>query len=214
MNISVSVMAHHKRSVAAKALYKKLINYPFSDVFLIWDELNNEWHTGKRSLEVGMVLGSDWHIVIQDDAVLTPYFYDNIERIIATVPTKTIVSLYTGKVKPLADRVFQAVDKAEEGSWLNFYMLLWGVGILIPSDHIEPMLDFISGDRYNDTPYDTRIGIFYQRNRLPIYYCVPSLVDHNDHLGSLLAHGGTVAPRIAHRLATGPIAWNNQIIDI
>ena len=76
------------------------------------------------------------------------------------------------------------------------------------------MLDFIDDERYADTLYDTRIGIFYQRNRLPIYYSMPSLVDHNDDLGSLLEHGDEGQRRVAHRLATGAIAWTGNIIDL
>jgi len=63
-------------------------------------------------------------------------------------------------------------------------------------------------------PYDTRIGIFYQRNRLPVYYTMPSLVDHDDDLDSLLDHGKAKGARVAHRLATGLVAWNKQVIDI
>jgi len=89
---------------------------------------------------------------------------------------------------------------------------MWGVGILIPSSHIEPMLEFVD-DRTE--PYDTRIGIFYQRNRLPVYYTMPSLVDHDDDLGTVIPGHGTVpGARVAHRLATGPVRWNKHTISI
>lgn len=213
ISISVSVMSHRKRKAQAQALAKQLKQYPFIDVSITWDTANEEWHTGKRAMQRGIGRG-DWHLVVQDDAILTPYIYTNIQGCVNSVPTKAVISLYTGRVKPLPDRVTDAVRKAGNGSWLNFYMLLWGVAILIPSDHIEPMLDFINEPRYEDSPYDNRIGMFYQRNRLPIYYTVPSLVDHNDDLGTLLPGHATKAPRIAHRLATGPVVWNSHVIDI
>lgn len=211
MRISVSVMAHPKRKLQAEDLALQLSNYPFCDVTIIWDELNDEWHTGKRALLGGVVAGSDWHLVIQDDAILTPLFYENIEGAIINVPTKTVISLYTGTVKPFAERVQLAVSKADTATWLEGFLLFWGVGVLIPSDHIQPMLDFVAK---RTEQYDTRIGIFYQRNMLPIYYTMPSLVDHDDDMGSLLDHGGTVAPRVAHKLATGLIAWNQEVIAI
>lgn len=213
MNITVTIMAHPSRSTEANNLALQLGQYPFSETSITWDRNNSEWDTGYRSLKSGAGRG-DWHLVIQDDAILTPNLYDNLLNIITAVPTKTVVSLYTGKVRPLADRVKEAVDKAPDGSFLNHYMLMWGVGILIPSDHIEPMLDFVSDDRYRDTAYDIRVGMFYQRNRLPIYYAIPSLVDHNDDLGSLVGNGYAKEPRVAHRLAESVVTWTDTVIEL
>lgn len=213
MRISVTIMAHPDRRREANALALELGQYPFTETSITWDERNSEWDTGYRSLKYGADKG-DWHIVIQDDAILTPDFYRNVLNLITAVPTKTVVSLYTGKVRPLADRVKEAVDKAPDGSFLNHYMLMWGVGILLPSSHIEPLLDFVSDPRYDDTAYDIRVGMFYHRNRLPIYYSMPSLVDHNDDLGSLVGNGYAKEPRVAHRLAKDVIKWTQEVYDI
>ena len=214
MKISVSIMAHPKRKREAEALYKKLIQYPFSDVYIIWDELNNEWHTGERSLKGGVVLGSDWHLVIQDDAVLTPHIYDNIVGLIAAMPVKSVVSLYTGKVRPLPERVTEAVAKAPDGSFLTHYMMMWGVAILLPSDQIEAMLEFAADPKFRDDKYDIKVGRFYMANRLPIYYSMPSLVDHDDSIGSLIGNDGTKQPRVAHRLARGLVSWTDTVIAL
>ncbi len=214
MKISVSIMAHPKRKREAEALYKKLIQYPFSDVYIIWDELNNEWHTGERSLKGGVVLGSDWHLVIQDDAVLTPHIYDNIVGLIAALPVKSVVSLYTGKVRPLPERVAEAVAQAPDGSFITHYMMMWGVAILLPSDQIEAMLEFANDPMFRDDKYDIRVGRFYYGNHLPIYYSMPSLVEHNDSIGSLIGNGYAKAPRVAHRLATGPVGWTGYTIAL
>lgn len=208
MRISVSIMAHPKRKTAAEALYAEIKQYPFSDVHIIWDELNDEWHTGKRAVSGGFVLGSDWHVVIQDDAILTPNLYENIKNAIAVLPVKTIFSLYTGTSRPLGKRVTAAVNKAKDGEWLQSHQLFWGVGIVIPCDHIEPMLEFV--EDIEGLQYDNRIGEFYCRNGLPVYYCIPSLVDHDDDAGSLLGHGQSPDPRVAHRLATGLVRWSGK----
>lgn len=208
-------MAHPKRKEQAENLLNDLWTYPFTEAWITYDEQNSEWHTGERAIRSGANKG-DWHLVIQDDAVLTPYFYENIVAALQQLDTKTLVSLYTGQCRPLGKRVKEAVDKAgDTHSWLKHYMLCWGVAILIPSDHIEPMLDFINDERYNTTPYDVRVGIFYQRNMLPIYYTNPSLVNHDDDLGSLLDHDARATePRVAHRVATELLNWNKQIITI
>lgn len=203
-------MAHPKRSKEATKLSLELGGYPFADESITWDKHNEEWETGVRALRAGVGKG-DWHVVIQDDAILSPHFYDNLLGAINNVPHRTLISLYTGTSRPLGKRVKAAVDKAQYATWLQYWLLMWGVGIAIPSNHIEPMLEFVA-DR--EEVYDTRIGIFYQRNRIPIYYTMPSLVDHDDDLGSLLEHGKAKGGRVAHKLATGLIKWNNDVIDI
>lgn len=213
MNITVSVMAHPSRKAEAEALALQLKSFPFMDVSITWDRVNEEWDTGARAMLKGANRGS-WHLVIQDDAILTPDLYANIESLVTAVPVKSVISLYTGKVRPLADLVSAALAKAPDGSFLTHYMLMWGVGILIPSDHIEPMIEFVSDPMYNETAYDIRVGMFYQRNRLPIYYSVPSLVDHNDDLGSLIGNGYAKDRRVAYRLATSPISWTDKVISL
>lgn len=218
MNISVAVMAHPKRKKCATSLALELKRYPFMDVTISYDESGehshaSEWNNGKRALLHGRNRG-DWHVVIQDDAILTPHFYENLEGAIRNVPTKSLISLYTGTARPLAPRVKTAVDKAYHASWLQYWLLLWGVGIALPASHIEPLIEFVD-DR--EEMYDTRIGIFYQRNMLPIYYTMPSLVDHDDSVDSLLGgHGRDLNndKRVAHKLADGPVHWNQQVIDI
>lgn len=208
-------MAHPKRKIYAEALAIELKKYPFVDVSISYDGVDahthqDEWNNGKRALLAG-VDRADWHVVIQDDAILTPNFYENLQGAIQNVPMRTLVSLYTGKPRPMTKRVQTAVNKVTDETWLSYWLLMWGVGLLIPSGQIKPMLEFVEG---REEPYDTRIGIAYQRNRLPVYYTMPSLVDHNDNIGSLLEHGKAEGARVAHRLATGLIAWNNKVIPI
>lgn len=215
MNITVAVMAHPRRKALAEALALELKKYSFMNVSVSYDSSDasthqDEWNNGKRAMLAGADRG-DWHCVIQDDAILSPNFYENLVGAIENVPTKSLISLYTGKPRPLGKRVQTAVNKVNDETWLSYWLLMWGVGLLIPSSHIEHMVEFVD-DRTE--PYDTRIGIFYQRNRLPVYYTMPSLVDHNDHLGSLLEHGQAEGARVAHRLATGLVAWNDTVINI
>lgn len=217
MQISVTVMAVPARKLQAEYLAAILRYYPFCDVSVTYDQKaagthDSEWDNGVASLRAGLGKG-DYHVVIQDDAILTPNLYENIEGAIKSCPGgNTLISLYTGKARPMGKRVEAAVKKVVDETWLDYWLLMWGVGILIPTSHIEPLLDFVS-DRTE--PYDTRIGIFYQRNRLPVYYTMPSLVDHDDEMGTAIpGHGTKPGTRVAHRLATGPVIWNNRVINI
>ena len=211
MKISITIMAHPKRKLQAETLLNTLKQYQFVATSITWDQINNEWHTGERSLRAGIGVGADWHIVIQDDAILPDDFYNLVENAIKYVPSRSLISFYTGKVRPLASRIEAAVNKAKYCRWLRGFMLFWGVAIAIPVDHIEPMLEYAN---QRQEPYDSRIGIFYQRNMLPVWYTMPSLVDHDDYIGSLLAHGQTPEPRVAHNFVNGPVVWNRDHVDI
>jgi len=209
MNISLAIMAHPARRQQAEMLFNQVRRYPFAGAQIVYDTDRVEWHTGKRALEAGIGMG-DWHVVIQDDAILTPDFYENIKNAIKAIDIKTLISLYTGTARPLARRVKEAVDKAADGEWLQSNQLYWGVGIVIPTSQIEPMLEFVEDI---ELQYDNKIGEFYNLNNLPVYYCQPSLVDHNDDMGSLLANHGKAVnddARVAHRLATGLVDWTGK----
>lgn len=209
MKISLAIMAHPKRVNQAHGLALELGQYPFCDIDIIWDQVNVEWETGKRALQFGIGKG-DFHVVIQDDALLTPHFYENLENAINGLPSQTLFSLYTGTSRPIPKRVTAAVNKAQNGEWLRHHQLFWGVGIVIPTSHIEPMLEFVEDV---ELQYDNKIGEFYCQNGLPVYYCIPSLVDHDDELGTLIdGHGKHINddPRVAHRLATAVVSWSNK----
>lgn len=207
--ITATVMAHPKRKQQAEKLLSELKMYSFMEVSIVYDEINEEWHTGKRALEAGIGKGK-WHVVIQDDAVLTPQFYENLVASIKALNYSTLISLYTGTARPIPQRVKAAVDAMPDGSFLRAYQLYWGVGIVIPTTHIAPMLEFIEDV---ELQYDNKIGEFYCRQGLPVYYTVPSLVDHDDDIDTLLdGHGRHISPepRKAHRLAGELIEWTNK----
>lgn len=217
MRISVAIMAHPARENEAVLLKAKLLFIPFSEVGIVYATKfdgtphEREWDTGKRSLQYGVGKG-DWHLVLQDDAILTPFFYENVTAAIEALPIKTLMSLYVGQARPWPLKIINAVEQAKDGDWLRHMMLLWGVGIAIPSDHIEPMLEYVA--EWTE-PYDTRIGIFYQQNMLPVYYTMPSLVDHGDNGKSLLeGHGILPGDRIAHRPATEKVTYTGVVIDM
>ena len=209
MRISIAIMAHPKRGRQAGILYNKLKSMPFTQTTLVMDTTNTEWLTGKAALQAHRK-PSDWHVVIQDDALLTPNFYENIVGLVESLDVKTIVSLYTGTARPLKDRVIDAVTKAADGDLLQSHQLYWGVGFIIPTDHIEPMLEFVENI---ELQYDNKVGEFYCQNQLPVYYSMPSLIDHDDDLGTLIAgHGKDIDDerRVAHKLATGPVRWTGK----
>jgi hypothetical protein len=85
-------------------------------------------------------------------------------------------------------------------AWLTHTTLLWGVGILIPTETIPTILTTPSA-----LPYDRRIGSHFDQ----VLYTWPSLVDHAD-IPSLLHNRGV--ERRAHR--TGIPQWGTTTVGI
>lgn len=205
MNLSFAIMAHPKRKKQAELLQSKL------DCEIIWDTTNREWDTGQRAL--GCDLDAEWLCIIQDDAIVGENFYTNLVNAIDNVPTKSLISLYTGTVRPNTALVTAAVNKAklEKASWLKHKTLLWGVAIVIPTEDIVPMLEYV---KYSRLPYDFRIGSYYQHVKKPVYYTNPSIADHDWQTPSLTGHDRKPAKRVAHNYSDELISWNKSVVDI
>lgn len=213
MNISVSVMSHPDRSLEAKKLLNTLCRMGFYSVSLIEDQCNDEWITGVAALNSHT--DSDWHIVVQDDAIVGRSFYLNVVKAIEAVPTRSLISFYTGRVRPYRDQVHAAVDKATDMrySWLSSTTLLWGVAIAIPTEQIKPMLE--CSIFHPKLKYDRRIGVYYMRCNMPVYYTAPSLVDHDYTLGSLIGNDYESEPRVAHNYESRVVKhWNSKVVEI
>lgn len=210
MNISVAIMTHFDRRPHAKALKLKLDSMWFSDVTIVYDTGLGEWDTGKRTLEHG-IGKSDWHIVLQDDAIIDDMFYENLYAAICTVPEKNLISLYLGKVRPFQMQVTWAFKKAMglKASWVSAPNLYWGVGIAVPSRDIEPMI--LCANKHPRLLYDRRVGQYYVETRRKVFYTTTSLVDHNYLLPSLTGHDTREdKPRVAHRFSANELLEFNS----
>lgn len=212
MKISVSIMSHPSRKESATALYKKVTNKGFYETSLTFDDGGGEWATGVRALKSHT--DSDYVILLQDDAIISNEFYDNALQAILSAPEQSLLSFYTGTVRPYESAVKRAVKKAGDigASYLSFPTLNWGVGFAIPTNDIEPMLEFVKNMRQ---PFDERIGRYYLLNKKTVYYTYPSLVDHNYKLGSLIGNDKSVEPRKAHVYQPNKVYnWNKKVVAI
>lgn len=211
INVSIAVMAHPKRSSYAESLYNELTRQKFYSVSLIYDDGPGEWETGKRSLLSHT--DSDWHVVIQDDAIISRSFYQNVKNAILHAPQPTLLSFYTGTVRPKVDETKIAIKKAidNRASWIRSKDLYWGVCIALPTEQIDRVLE---SAKNKTCLYDRRVGWHYAKHSLPVYYSVPSLVDHDYAIGSLLGHDPK-SPRRAHWYQPGLVnKWNMKEVKL
>lgn len=208
MKLTCTIVAHESRAEWAFGLESKL-KAQGADVNITWDEVNDQWHTARRALLEGTE--SDWHVVLEDDAIIGDHFYHNALQAIYSVPEPTLISFYTGTLKPNASRVRRAVFQAhrQNAGWLSFMKLNWGVGIAINSKDIVPMLIEVKNF---ERPYDQRIGKYYTNHKKTVYYTVPSIVNHRD--GTSVNKTATTRPRVAHNYSELSTTFNSKVIPM
>jgi len=205
VSLSVSVMAHPVRRPLVEELLEQL-----GDVPVAWDQHAQpsplpyrRWATGRRAWQMADP-SSDWHVVVQDDALVSNNFREGFAKALDHVPFGAIVSAYLGTKRPSQRYVQQAIGRAEQAgsSWATMNGLNWGPAIAVPTVSIPQMLAWC--DEKVDLPYDTRIGRFY-RDQLgwECWYTWPSLVDHRQG-PSICGHGSV--GRFAHRFAEDALA--------
>ena len=194
LRISVAIMAHPARKRFIPNLRRRL---PGATV--VWDERENRWDTGRRSL-LAHDPDADRHIVIQDDALLCRGFLRAAKEALAHVPVENPVSFYTGKTRPYGPAVTRAVRQARNAdkNWLAMRGPIWGPAVALPVDAIEPMV--AACDAYSDPRYDGRMTAYFAERGIACWYSLPSLVDHRvgPESPSLIPGRGAGASRVAH----------------
>lgn len=204
MSVDVAVMAHPARAEAAEKLAADI------DATITWDNGSGEWDCGARAWASLADSPAPWTCVVQDDALPIDGFRAHLETV-ATHAPRTAVSLYVGTGRPRATAVTRAVAEADRvgASWLECDGLLWGVAIMLPTEHIPPLLSWAAS---SFLPYDQRIGAWYTRQGQRVRYCWPSLVDHTDGPRLATTSGPPNCARRAHRL--GPPNSNGPTVSI
>lgn len=192
--LSVAVMAHRGRAHLVPELVERL---GIEDDLVVWDQREDRWDTGRRAM-LEHDPAAQWHMVIQDDALVCRDLIPGLQVALEHVPADALACPYVGTRRPMAERVEAAVSEADRiaASWVVMQTLNWGVAIIVPTRTIPDMIAWC--DRLTIPNYDKRVGQYYWRRRnWPTWYTWPSLIDHRD-VPSLAGHG---PDRHAHRFA-------------
>src|SRR5690606_34338582 len=162
MRLSVAIMAHPARRDGALRVREAL----GGEIPIIYDANpipsaapEQRWATGRRAWEAHDPT-ADWHMVIQDDALVCEDLLAGLEKALAVLGRKGLVSAFTSHGKPEHTHVRRAwrtaVDKGH--AWMCTKSLCWGVAIIAPVRTIPKMLDWCSAPGQQDLTYDMRIG--------------------------------------------------------
>jgi hypothetical protein len=207
MRLSISIMAHPDRMDQVSALRAQLGD----DVPVAWDlegppkrDHARIWRNAQTAWTM-FDPQADWHLLLQDDAILAPDMVAALEKGLEYVPRPAIVSLYIGTGRPLP-MIWQRLGKqadAAGASWIIAPRSMWGVALVLPTVCIPEMLSYAQNQ--HGLADDMRVGRWARKMRLEAWFPWPSLVDHPDG-ASIVGHG---SGRTALRFAPGSaLDWN------
>lgn len=213
MKLSVAIMAHPDRERFIPELERQL-----PGCRVVWDQKNNRWDTGRRSL-LAYDEEADWHLVVQDDVILCDDFLERVTEALSFV-REGPVALYMGKgtvdgvpAKKLVRRGRQAGYR-----WVKGDGPLWGPAVAIRPEDIPPLVAWCDARKKPDN-YDLRMTLYFRKHGRRCWYAMPSLVEHRigDENPSLVAGRGANRGRIAAWFEQDPseyFPWNGNSIDL
>lgn len=180
---SVAIMAHPSR----ERMVEKLVERLDCALTVVWDDKQDRIDTGVRALR-SMTPGATHHTVIQDDAIVPKYLVIGINRILdsPTFRKDVPLCLYAGNVGYFAGK-FQQAFRRRPYSWITMTGLNWGVGVTIPALDIEPLTNFMLAR--SEPQYDLRMSRYFERRKVPVWYPIPSLIDHDPGPSLIEGHG-------------------------
>lgn len=149
-----------------------------------------------------------WHVVIEDDAILTPGFLQQAAAALAAVPGDGAVSFYLGGGRPKPSEAPKAIRMAQHynAHWVRAESSYWGVALALPTPYVLDMVGYV---QRSTLPYDIRLSTWLRHKGLPCWHTVPSLVDHADY-NSLI--WDTNVP-IRKAIITGSnTVWNSKYV--
>ena len=162
-------MAHPSREKYFGYLKEKLNNPKFSiDVDskgLLWNCVNS-WKMHD--------LDSDYHIVVQDDAIVCKDFIEKATKLIEK-NGRYLYSFYHANRPAFKDQVEYALKNGGYIIKKNFHS---GLAMAIPTDLIPSMIEFF--EKQKEPADDVRIGIWAKSIGMLNFIPIPSLIDHRD----------------------------------
>jgi hypothetical protein len=197
IKISWAIMAHEKRRDWVPGLLEQMPE----GTQVIWDRVNDRHETGLRAI-AAFDPEADYHVIVQDDAVLCEDFEEAVRLVLSRVDEGAPVSLYLG-----SSRFYNTLLKIEKPSYMVGDGPIWGVGIALPVPSIPDVMEYFEAATIEN--YDRRIMYYYQSVGVKCWYPVPSPVDHRTTDNPSLA-GHSRLNRHAWRFA-GP--WSSTGVD-
>lgn len=201
MTVSLAIMAQQQRAPWVAELVEQLGGVPVAwDLRLDRGPLESVWPI-RREAMLAFEPGAALHVVLQDDAILCRDFRARTEALVEREGAGIAYSLYYRHDERSLGFRFSDTNppmrvKAESGLELGGFRherLAYGVAIVLPTAVIPRLV--ADCDRMEDIRQDDhRINVWLQKAEIPVFYPLPSLVDHRSE-GE--GRNGPNGPRVA-----------------
>lgn len=217
MKLSCSIMAHPDRAPMVAELVQSL-GCGWEDVPTSWDQQGSPSGRGDRiwaNARAAWLMhdpAADWHVMLQDDAVVCSDFLPGLARALEHVPERALVSPYLGTGPNVPRRWGRMAADADRlgASWVRSYLLMWGVAVAAPVAMIPEMVAWC--DRKAGMPDDMRVGRWFQRQHADTWYTWPSLADHR-RSPSLTGHRHVERVAVKHHSGSAlDLEWSGSIV--
>lgn len=162
--LAIVIMAHPERQKWAKELSQKL------QAPIVYDRISNIWDTCRRAWLSQVSVGSEYTLVLQDDAIVCSNFRERAE---ALLEEDLVYSFFAGHL--LATRIRHAINRKR--SYVESGQIFNEIALCMRTEHIEDMVRFCDE---REATTDQEISKWARANRIKIRYPIPSLVDHRD----------------------------------
>jgi hypothetical protein len=180
VKLSASIMAHPDRAPYVAELLAGL-DRPVRVHYDTEGPPSGNADRGWRTARGGWVMhepDADFHLLLQDDALISADLLAGLEQALEHVPADAVVSPYLGRGGATPHRWRRMAADADRlgASWVVSAKLMWGVGIILPVSRIGEMID--RADRLAGITDDMRVAGWAEKSRTEVWYTWPSLVDH------------------------------------
>lgn len=163
-------MAHHKREHWFPYLGERLGDVPFS----VDDGTKGIWQNNKDAWALHDP-NADYHVVIQDDAIVCDNFHERAREFIARFEGENAFQFFYGNKGHVAtDKEMN--EALKHTGFIRKRNLAWGVAICLPIRHIKPLAEY--GNRHPAWQDDSKIDGYIKTAKLPVIFPIPCLIDH------------------------------------
>jgi hypothetical protein len=163
------------------------------DVFISMDQGEGIWENRKRA-SLAYDKEATHHVVIQDDAIICENFLDLAEKEIEKRPDHAF-SFYFGNRRNMQEKA----KIGEQFGGTSGYWFSWGVAICLPTKIIDECMEYCDRIKGYDKHDDTRIAKFVKFKKIPVWYPIPSLVEHRHEEPSTMQSNEGVSKRKAYK---------------
>lgn len=171
--LSVAVMTHPSRIAQLESLKNQIGDQIDYQIFIddqnlgIWENAKRAWRAYDSQ--------SDYHMVLQDDILLSKNFFSVAKRLIANVLPGDSISF--------CDSLNSEMALAEQSGyhWVTSTKVRHGQCLVQPVSQIENFIHFCDWFIRPDYDHDDgRLEMFLFKHKKAMWHSVPSLVEHDD----------------------------------